>query len=126
MTYLVRISTLALFVCVLALVAACDNKPPRPKTEASAGASAQSVEVQRVAAGEERQSRKDAELTDKVRGALGPMAQSLDIDSNAGVVRIRGQLDSDQAKQQVQETARKIPGVTWVQDQTSVKPEMKK
>lgn len=125
MTQLVQISALLLFVCVLVLVAACENKPPRPKTEASSGASGPAVQVQRVAADEERQSRKDAELTEKVKVALGPKAQNLEIDSNTGVVRIRGHVDSDQTKQQVQETAKAVPGVTWVQDQTSVKPEVK-
>lgn len=123
MRHLVQISSLLLFVCVLALVAACENKTPRPKTEASAGPSAAQVQVQQVAATEERQSRKDAELTDKVKTALGPQAESLDIDSNAGVVRIKGQVDSDQTKQKVQEAAKAVPGVRWVQDQTSVKPE---
>jgi len=127
MSHFVQISSLLLFLCILVVVAGCDNKPPRPKTEASSGPSVPAVEVQRVAAGtEERQSRKDAELTDKVKTALGPHAEALDIDSNAGVVRIKGQVDSDQAKQKVQETAKAVPGVRWVQDQTSVKPEAKK
>jgi hypothetical protein len=103
MTYLVQASSLVLFLCVVALVTACDgNKPPRPKTEAA--------------------------LTEQVKTALVSKAgvdadaAKLEIESNAGVVRIKGQVDSDETKLRVQEVAKTVPGVTWVQDQTSVAP----
>lgn len=100
MSHFIQASSLILFLCVVALVAACDAKPPKPKTEAA--------------------------LTEQVKTALasqaGVDAANLEIESNAGVVRIKGQLDSDETKQKVQEVAKTVPGVTWVQDQTSVAP----
>jgi osmotically-inducible protein OsmY len=101
MTHFIQASSLFLFLCVVALVAGCDNKPPRPKTEA---------------------------LTEQVKTALVRQAgvdadaAQLEIESNAGVVRIKGQVDSDETKQRVHEAAKKVPGVKWVQDQTSVAP----
>jgi hypothetical protein len=100
MTHLIQASCLILFLCIIAVVSGCDAKPPKPKTEAA--------------------------LTQEVKTALasqaGVDARKLEIESNAGVVRIKGQLDSDETKQKVQEVAKTVPGVTWVQDQTSVVP----
>ena len=100
MIHFIQASSLLLFLCIIALVAGCDAKPPKPKTEAA--------------------------LTEQVKTALvsqaGLDADKLQIESNAGVVRIKGQLDSDETKQKVQEVAKTVPGVTWVQDQTSVAP----
>lgn len=100
MSTLVQISSFLLFLCVVVLIAGCDAKPPKPRTEAA--------------------------LTEQVKTALatqaGIDAAQLEIESNAGVVRIKGQLDSNETRQRVQETAKKVPGVTWVQDQTSVAP----
>lgn len=101
MPHILQFSSFVLFLCVVALIAGCDAKPPKPKTEA---------------------------LTEQVKTALANQAgvdadaARLEIESNAGVVRIKGQVDSDETKQLVQETAKKVPGVTWVQDQTSVAP----
>lgn len=101
MHYIVQFSSFVLFLCVVALIAGCDAKPPKPKTEA---------------------------LTEQVKTALASKAgldadaAHLEIESNAGVVRIKGQVDSDETKQRVQEVAKTVPGVTWVQDQTSVAP----
>ena len=102
MTHFIQASALILFLCIVALVAGCDNKPPRPKTES---ALTQEVKTALVA-----QAGVDAD------------AAKLEIESNAGVVRIKGQVDSDETKQRVHETAKKVPGVKWVQDQTSVAP----
>jgi hypothetical protein len=102
MIHFIQASSLLLFLCIIALVAGCDAKPPKPKTEAA--------------------------LTEQVKTALVSKAgldadaAKLQIESNAGVVRIKGQLDSDETKQKVQEIAKTVPGVTWVQDQTSVAP----
>ncbi len=119
MPVLIQVSSSLLLACAIALAAGCDNKPPRPKTEASSGASSQGAERAAVPA-------KDAALAEQVKSALaqaGPAAQQLQVESNAGVVRIRGRVDSDDTKQRIQEAAKKIPGVTWVQDQVSVAPE---
>jgi hypothetical protein len=102
MNILIQATSILVFVCVVALVAGCDNKPPRPKTESA--------------------------LTEQVKTALAsqagvdPDAARLDIESNSGIVRIKGQVDSEQTKQKVQEVTKKVPGVTWVQDQISVVP----
>jgi osmotically-inducible protein OsmY len=53
----------------------------------------------------------------------GVDAERLEIESNAGVVRIKGRLDSAEDKQRVHEAAKAVPGVSWVQDQTSVAPQ---
>lgn len=101
MNAVLQVASLLLFLFVVGLMAACENKTPRPKTEAA--------------------------LTEQVKMAVasqaGVDARSLEIESNAGVVRIKGRLDSDETKQRVQEAAKKVPGVQWVQDQTSVAPE---
>jgi hypothetical protein len=100
MSYVVQLSSFLLFLCMVALIAGCDAKPPKPKTESA--------------------------LEEQVKTALasqaGVDAERLEIETNAGVVRIKGQLDSNETRQRVQETAKKVPGVTWVQDQTSVAP----
>ena len=100
MPHFIQASSLILFLCIVALVAACDAKPPKPKTE---GALAEQVKT-------------------ALASQAGVDAGNLEIESNAGVVRIKGQLDSDETKLKVQEVAKTVPGVTWVQDQTSVAP----
>jgi hypothetical protein len=100
MSYLVQLSSIVLFVFVLALVAACD-RPPKPKTEALA------EEVKTALA---------------TQAGVNPDAANIQVESNAGVVRLKGQLDSQETKERIQEVAKKVPGVTWVQDQTSVAP----
>lgn len=91
-------NVLFVLACSL-LLAACDNKPPRPKTEP---------------------------LAEKVRLAVtseaGPEAQQLEVESNAGVVRITGRVNSAEIRQRVHEAAKKVPGVTWVQNQISIHP----
>ncbi len=102
MPTLVQISSFLLFLCMLVLIAGCEARPPKPKTESP--------------------------LAEQVKTALASQAgidadaADLEIETNAGVVRIKGQLDSVETRQLVQETAKKVPGVTWVQDQTSVAP----
>ena len=95
------------FACALgaaavaaALAAGCENRTPRPKT--------------------------DAALAEQVKVALErsalPAGANIEIDSNAGIVMLKGSVDSDEAKQRIQEVAGKVQGVTWVQNQISVAP----
>jgi osmotically-inducible protein OsmY len=122
--------TLTLLAAALAFAAAAGcTKPPRPKTEASAGpssspASSSSAERQLVSA--ERISADDAALTEKVKSALanetGLKALKLDVEANSGVVSVKGQVENDETKQRIQEVAQAVPGVTWVQNQVSVVP----
>jgi hyperosmotically inducible periplasmic protein len=133
MNHVIQWSALVLFVCVVALFAGCENKTPRPKTDAASTGSSQadgdrtqakaSVET---AAAEAKQSASDAALTAKVKTALandaGLSTLKLDVDSNAGVVRIKGHVESGEAKQRVQDVAKGVQGVRWVQNQISVAP----
>lgn len=84
----------------LLLLAGCENRTPRPKT--------------------------DAALTEKVKVALEHDAQlgpdRIQIDSNSGVVMLKGSVKDEQTKLRVQEVVKKVEGVTWVQNQVSVAP----
>jgi osmotically-inducible protein OsmY len=90
---------IALALACSLLLAACENKTPRPKTEA---------------------------LADQVKSALvseaGPEAQALEVESNQGVIRIRGRVNSPDTRQRAHEAAKKVPGVKWVQNQISIAP----
>lgn len=90
---------LAIVLAVL-VVAACENRTPRPKT--------------------------DAALTEKVKVALARDPQlggeRIEIDSNSGVVMLKGSVRDEAAKRRLQEIAKKVDGVTWVQNQVSVAP----
>lgn len=119
MLRMIRWPSLLLFLCAVALVAGCENKTPRPKTaQASSGASAP-VRVVKVAAS-------DASLADQVRGAIvqqaGVDAAKLEVEANAGVIRLKGTVDSDETRQKVHEAAKNVDGVKWVQNQMSVVP----
>ena len=90
---------------VAVLAAACDNRPLRPKT--------------------------DAALSEKVKVALEQKARlergaKIDVDANGGVVTLSGAVHSDAAKERIQEVAKSIEGVTWVQNQVSVAPPKEK
>ena len=85
----------------MASLAACDNRTPRPKT--------------------------DAALSEKVQVALEQKAglergAKIDVDANGGVVTLTGAVHSDAAKERIQEVAKSVEGVTWVQNQVSVAP----
>ena len=90
---------LVLVLSVL-LVAGCENRTPRPRT--------------------------DAALTEKVKVALEHEAQlgsdHVDVDSNSGVVTVKGSVRDEAAKQRIQSVVQKIKGVTWVQNQVSIAP----
>jgi hypothetical protein len=119
MHHVIQWSSLLVFVCVLALVAGCDNKPPRPKTEPASAGSSAPVRIVRASAS-------DATLADQVRGAIvnqaGVNAEKLEVDANGGVVRLKGTVDSDETRQKVHEAAKNVDGVKWVQNQMSVVP----
>jgi len=89
-----------LLIAVLFLVAGCETRTPRPKT--------------------------DAALADQVKVALAQQANlqdaRIDVDSNGGVVMIKGSVKDAAEKQRIQQIAEKVKGVTWVQNQVSVAP----
>ena len=88
-------------LAALALLSGCENRTPRPKTS-------------------------DASLRDQVKVALEQQANlrdaRIDVDSNGGVVMLKGSVKDDASKQRVQQIAEKVKGVTWVQNQVSVAP----
>lgn len=90
---------IALVLACSLLLAACEGKPPRPKT---------------------------GSLADQVKNALvseaGPEAQALEVESNQGVVRLKGRVNSPDTRQRAHEAAKKVPGVKWVQNQISIAP----
>jgi osmotically-inducible protein OsmY len=90
---------LILAIAALFLAAGCDNRTPRPKTST---------------------------LAEEVKVALQQQANlrdaHIDVDSNGGVVMLKGSVGDVAAKQRVQHVAEKVKGVTWVQNQVSVVP----
>ena len=127
---------LVIFLLMLIAVAAGCSKPPLPKTSATSGASTQAEKSapsektpgQKIdqATAEAKRTAGDAALTAKVKTALaseaGLKTLKIDVDANSGVVTLKGQVDNDEAKTRIQEVARAVPGVTWVQNQVSVVP----
>jgi osmotically-inducible protein OsmY len=91
--------SIAALSLAVAVAAGC-TKPPQPKT--------------------------DSALTDQVKTALakeqGLKAMKLEIDANSGVVVLKGKVADDATKLRIEEVAKAVPGVTWVQSQLSVVP----
>ena len=127
---------LVIFLLMLITVVAGCSKPPLPKTSATAGSSSAvpgetkkeetaGQKLDNATAGAKRTAA-DAALTAKVKTALandaGLRTLKLDVDTNGGVVTLKGRVDSDDAKLRIQEIAQAVPGVTWVQNQISVAP----
>ena len=121
----------ALCLCAAVAVAAgCNNKPPLPKTGSSEGssgsASSTSSPQGKIVVAETKISASDAALTAKVKNALATEAgvdtQKLEVDANSGVVVLKGKVADDATKQRIEEVAKAVPGVTWVQSQLSVAP----
>src|SRR6185503_8984650 len=115
---------------LLAVAVAC-SRPPQPKVEASRGSSAAQTEQtpgQKLdqATADAKRTAADAGLTAKVKAALasdaGLNTLKIDVDANSGVVTLKGQVESDDAKKRIQEVTQRVPGVTWVQNQLSVVP----
>jgi osmotically-inducible protein OsmY len=122
----------ALFSAIF-LVTGC-NPPPKPqaaKTQSgsSTGSSSDSPTAgQRLdaATAEAKRAGGDAAMSAKVKAALandvGLKTLNIDVDSNAGVVTLKGQVDSLDTKKRAQQAAQSIKGVTWVQNQLSIAP----
>jgi hyperosmotically inducible protein len=122
--------TIAALISIILLVAGC-NPSPKPKTQSgsSTGSSSDSPTAgQRLdaATAEAKRAGGDGAMTAKVKAALandvGLKTLNIDVDSNAGVVTLKGQVDSLDTKKRVQEAAQNVQGVTWVQNQLSIAP----
>ena len=72
------------------------------------------------------QPKADSALTDQVKSALAKeqdlKATKLEVDANSGVVVLKGRVADDKTKQRIEEVAKAVPGVTWVQSQLAVIP----
>jgi hyperosmotically inducible protein len=124
---------LAALVSMIFIISGC-NPPPKPTTAkaqsgSSTGSSSDSPSAgQRLdaATAEAKRASGDAAMTAKVKAALandvGLKTLNIDIDSNAGVVTLKGQVDSLDTKKRVQEATQSVQGVTWVQNQLSIAP----
>jgi hypothetical protein len=73
--------------------------------------------------------RKDAEISDKVRTSVKDSndgvkatARSVDIQVHEGKVTLKGNVPTDAEKQEIERTARAIPGVQSVENELVVKP----
>jgi len=69
---------------------------------------------------------KDAALTTKVHTALANdvglrTLSSINVDSDKGVVTLRGRVDSEDTKRRVEEVAKRVSGVTAVKNELQVK-----
>ncbi|HEX2567533.1 MAG TPA: BON domain-containing protein [Burkholderiales bacterium] len=115
---------LAAFLIVFLLVG-CG---PKPKTQAGASTGSSQTPGQKLdaATAEAKSAGSDAAMTAKVKAALandvGLKTLNIDVDSNGGVVTLRGQVDSVDTKKRAQEAAQSVKGVTWVQNQLSIAP----
>ena len=123
---------LAAIFSIVLLVTGC-NPAPKPKTQSgsSTGSSSDSPTAgQRLdaATAEAKRTGGDAAMTAKVKAALandvGLKTLNIDVDSNSGVVTLKGRVDSLDTKKRVQETAQAVQGVTWVQNQLSIAPKV--
>lgn len=106
---------LGVLLCVPAItVAACNREPAPPAAETE------------VTENTGTQARPDAWITTSVQARLygddAVRGGNVDVDTNGGVVTLRGTVESEQAKQQAVTVARAVEGVTRVDDQMTVQP----
>jgi len=85
----------------------------------------QAKEKAKQAGAETKRATKNAALTGKVKSALaadvGLKTVKIDVDSEGGVVTLKGTVDSEDTKRRVETTARKVSGVTQVRNQLHAK-----
>ena len=85
----------------------------------------QAKEKAKVAGAEAKRATKNAALTGKVKSALaadvGLKTVKIDVDSEDGVVTLKGNVDSADTKHRVEATTRKVSGVTRVRNELHAK-----
>jgi hyperosmotically inducible protein len=114
-------------IAVIAVAVVACSRPPQPKTEgaASAGASRPSAgqRLDQASMSIERAAQ-TAALTARVKGALandvGLTTLKIDVDSNDGVVTLKGPVDSQETRRRAQEVARGVDGVRLLYNQLVV------
>ena len=82
-------------------------------------------EKAKVAGAEAKRATKNAALTGKVKSALaadvGLKTVKIDVDSEGGVVTLKGNVDSLDTKRRAEATAKKVSGVTEVHNELHAK-----
>lgn len=115
-----RRTALALAALGLVALAACNRADPQLGTAPVAGTTPPVV----VAAAPVMPT--DMEITSRVKGSLMGDAligsQTIEVDTTAGEVRLRGMVDTQAQKDQALLVARAVTGVREVQDELTLKP----
>ena len=82
-------------------------------------------EKAKVAGAEAKRATKNAALTGKVKSALaadvGLKTVKIDVDSEDGVVTLKGRVDSEDTRRRAEATAKKVSGVSEVHNQLHAK-----
>lgn len=117
-----RMIFLTAFLCFLALSLACSPSNNSNNTNARGNANATATQS--------REARPDSWVTMKVKLAL--LAESptsgyeTEVDTKDGTVTLTGKVDTNEAKAEMDSTARKIEGVKSVNNQLQVVPDAKR
>jgi hyperosmotically inducible periplasmic protein len=117
---------LFLFLISLAISTCLCAQPrePRQPEEDQAGQRSAKVEAKRAGAVAKRATQ-NAALTGKVKSALaadvGLKTMKINVDSEGGVVTLKGHVDSADTKRRAAVTAGKVKGVTEVRNQLQVR-----
>ncbi len=105
------------FVGALAAgLAGCGDDSAPPSTAPSSSGATAAVQAERG---------KDAELTARVEEALaaeGVLKEDVEVQSNDGVVVLKGRVETDEDKKRVTAAVQKVEGVKYVQNQVAVTP----
>ena len=85
----------------------------------------QAKEKAKQTGAEAKRATKNAALTGKVKSALaadvGLKTVKIDVDSEDGIVTLKGRVDSQDTKRRAEATAKKVSGVTEVHNQLNAK-----
>ncbi len=108
----------------LALPAGAQPKETR-QPESDRSSTEKEKQQAKQAGAEARRATKNAALTGKVKSALaadvGLKTVKIDVDSEDGVVTLKGRVDSQDTRRRAAATAKKVSGVTEVRNQLDAK-----
>jgi hypothetical protein len=107
------------FLSLSVALAACGENAPEPTAKSP------TPKPRALEAPVQKDSGEDAELTARIKEALAAESatyEQLEVQSNAGVVVLKGRVESDEEKKRIMAAAQKVPGVKWVQNQVAVTP----
>ena len=110
--------TLALFLALLISLPALAEETDRMSME-------KAKEKAKVAGAEAKRATKAAALTGKVKSALaadvGLKTVKINVDSDNGVVTLKGAVDSEDTRRRAEEVTRRVSGVSQVKNELRVK-----